>query len=586
MTPFLPRSLLALFATSALGACASPQYPITLASGNAVAPVQPLAQPESKASAEPEESFAAARPILAIERKELEPARLILAAHGDAAKQKDAPPAKGAQEKAGGRVIEVEYPGKSYTVRKGDNLRRIAAKLGVDVDELRKLNGVKGSLIHPGDVLKGPGATRKLYVVGRGDTLAGIAEKLQVSEKALRAENGLGRGGAIRAGERLKLPAAFREPAAAAAPVANASHSAREKDIASSEANTLRAPVSRAVIGRVVEVEGPPRSYKVRKGDTLNKVANKLGLSVAQLKKANGLRSSKLRVGQVLKGPRTSAKAYVVGPGDTIFSIARRFGVSVEALRAENGLVRRGSIHTGDKLRLPAGYHDRGPIITAVPVARPDGGESAPLRPEPETATPETAPKPAAVEQQAAVAPQTGSSASAASRSFAGSVAQVAAPLTDAQIMELGQGRFQWPLQGAIISAFGPKAPGQRNDGINIQASTGDPVHAAAPGEVVYAGDQVPGFGNLVLIKHADGWVTAYSHLSRLAVKIKQHVSQGQEIGQAGATGGVPAPQLHFEVRYAPSPLDRARPVNPVLVLPSATTTTPATTAESANAAP
>jgi murein DD-endopeptidase MepM/ murein hydrolase activator NlpD len=93
-------------------------------------------------------------------------------------------------------------------------------------------------------------------------------------------------------------------------------------------------------------------------------------------------------------------------------------------------------------------------------------------------------------------------------------------------------------------------------------------VRAAAAGEVVYAGDQVPGFGNLVLVKHADGWVTAYAHLDRTSVQMRQAVMQGQEIGEVGSSGGVSEPQLHFEVRYAPSPTDKARPVDPMLVLP------------------
>ncbi|MDP3175681.1 MAG: peptidoglycan DD-metalloendopeptidase family protein, partial [Phenylobacterium sp.] len=140
--------------------------------------------------------------------------------------------------------------------------------------------------------------------------------------------------------------------------------------------------------------------------------------------------------------------------------------------------------------------------------------------------------------------------------------------LSDVQISQLGRGRFAWPLRGEVISDFGPKGTGQRNDGLNVRANQGDSVRAAAAGDVVYAGDQVPGFGNLVLIKHADGWVTAYGHLSRVDVKMQQKVSQGQQIGQAGSSGGAAEPQLHFEVRYAPSPADRARPINPALVLP------------------
>jgi murein DD-endopeptidase MepM/ murein hydrolase activator NlpD len=134
----------------------------------------------------------------------------------------------------------------------------------------------------------------------------------------------------------------------------------------------------------------------------------------------------------------------------------------------------------------------------------------------------------------------------------------------------MGRGKFAWPVRGELLSDFGPaKAVGQKNDGINIQAPAGEPVHVAADGDVVYAGDQVPGFGNLVLVKHADGWVTAYGHLSHVDVKMQQKVSQGQVIGQVGSTGGVPEPQLHFEVRYAPNPLERARPVDPKLVLPT-----------------
>ncbi len=139
---------------------------------------------------------------------------------------------------------------------------------------------------------------------------------------------------------------------------------------------------------------------------------------------------------------------------------------------------------------------------------------------------------------------------------------------TDAQISSFGRGRFIWPLRGDVVSDFGPKGTGQRNDGLNIRTSAGEPVRAAAAGDVVYAGDQVPGFGNLVLIKHADGWVTAYGHLSRVDVKMQQKITQGQQIGQAGSTGGVTEPQLHFEVRYAPTPQDRARPIDPKLVLP------------------
>jgi murein DD-endopeptidase MepM/ murein hydrolase activator NlpD len=140
--------------------------------------------------------------------------------------------------------------------------------------------------------------------------------------------------------------------------------------------------------------------------------------------------------------------------------------------------------------------------------------------------------------------------------------------LTDAQITEAGRGRFVWPLKGEILSAFGVKDVGRRNDGVDVKAAQGTPVRAAAAGDVVYAGDQVPGFGNLVLVKHADGWVTAYAHLDKVEVKMRDMVDQNQEIGEVGQSGGVSEPQLHFEIRYAPTPKEKAKPIDPLLVLP------------------
>jgi murein DD-endopeptidase MepM/ murein hydrolase activator NlpD len=148
------------------------------------------------------------------------------------------------------------------------------------------------------------------------------------------------------------------------------------------------------------------------------------------------------------------------------------------------------------------------------------------------------------------------------------SAAEVPGGPTDAQVTAAGRGRFAWPVRGALISGFGPKPGGQRNDGLDIAAPDGAPVRAAAAGDVVYAGNLVPGFGNLVLVKHDDGWVTAYAHLGRTEVKIKDHVSQGAELGTVGSSGGVDQAQLHFEIRYAPSPRERARPIDPALVLP------------------
>jgi murein DD-endopeptidase MepM/ murein hydrolase activator NlpD len=141
--------------------------------------------------------------------------------------------------------------------------------------------------------------------------------------------------------------------------------------------------------------------------------------------------------------------------------------------------------------------------------------------------------------------------------------------LSETQIAALAHNRFIWPVRGDIINGFGSKGLGVRNDGVDLRSPEGSAVHAAAPGEVVYAGNQIPGYGNLVLIQHADGWVTAYAHLSRMSVQMRQHVDQGQEVGQVGATGGVSEPQLHFEIRYKGNAGETARPIDPMLVLPA-----------------
>ena len=131
-----------------------------------------------------------------------------------------------------------------------------------------------------------------------------------------------------------------------------------------------------------------------------------------------------------------------------------------------------------------------------------------------------------------------------------------------------GKGLFQWPVRGDILQKFGPLAGGQRSDGVDIGDAVGTPVIAAAAGEVVYAGNSLPGFGNMVLLRHDGGWVTVYAHLASLDVKMRQTVAQGQTIGAVGQTGGVSQPQLHFEVRYAPTAKDKPRTIDPMLVLP------------------
>ncbi|MBW7945698.1 MAG: M23 family metallopeptidase, partial [Sphingomonadaceae bacterium] len=117
-------------------------------------------------------------------------------------------------------------------------------------------------------------------------------------------------------------------------------------------------------------------------------------------------------------------------------------------------------------------------------------------------------------------------------------------------------GRFIAPVDGRLISRFGAKSGGLYNDGINLRAPAGAPIRAAANGVVVYAGNAIEGFGNLVLLKHDGGWVTAYAHAEDLLVIRGDTVRQGDPIARVGKTGSVDEPQLHFEIRQGKKPVD------------------------------
>jgi murein DD-endopeptidase MepM/ murein hydrolase activator NlpD len=115
---------------------------------------------------------------------------------------------------------------------------------------------------------------------------------------------------------------------------------------------------------------------------------------------------------------------------------------------------------------------------------------------------------------------------------------------------------FVWPVSGNVISNFGAVSSGERNDGINIASEAGTPIHAAAAGTVTYSGNELKDYGNLALIKHDGGYVTAYAHADKLIVNRGDYVTKGQVIGYVGSTGDVSAPQLHFEIRHDTQPVN------------------------------
>lgn len=273
--------------------------------------------------------------------------------------------------------------------------------------------------------------------------------------------------------------------------------------------------------------------------------------------------------------PRASVYAgeqVTVKGSQNVYTVSRAYNVSMRDLIVVNNLQPPYILHDGQRIVLPAaapgGYAPppmpSGPVgISAIEQAPLPPARETPLR-EGETehrggaglapVTAEELSTPSPVKPLATTA-----QSPPAVKEHVAAMTPPAAPTPPPQPEEnVPPVLMVWPVQGPILSSFGPKGQGLNNDGINIGAPKGTPVAAAMSGIVVYAGNEMKGFGNLVLIRHQGGWVTAYAHLGRMLVKKDAVVAQGDMIGTVGSTGGVSSPQLHFETRYQSKPVDPA----------------------------
>jgi murein DD-endopeptidase MepM/ murein hydrolase activator NlpD len=123
---------------------------------------------------------------------------------------------------------------------------------------------------------------------------------------------------------------------------------------------------------------------------------------------------------------------------------------------------------------------------------------------------------------------------------------------------------FIWPIKGKIISTFGHKSGGLYNDGINIQAQNNDPVKVVKDGVVAYVGNELRGYGNLIIVKHSGNWISAYAHLNKLKVKQGDKVTKGNIIATIGSTGNVDHPQLYFGIRKGREAVNPEKHLRPV----------------------
>lgn len=246
-------------------------------------------------------------------------------------------------------------------------------------------------------------------------------------------------------------------------------------------------------------------TVKVQKGDTLYSIANRYDVALRSLIETNRLSPPyTLRIGQTLRLPK--ANYHIVQKGDTLYSISKQYNVDMPKLSAENKLSAPFTLHLGQKLLIPDSIYTKSNYTSSKTVA-------------------------------------------AKKNSSATSSTKTSLQYAYVQPSLKRNNKFSWPVKGQVTSKFGPIAKGRNNDGINIKAPLGTAVKAADDGTVAYAGNELKGFGNLILIKHNDGWVTAYAHNQALKVKKGQVIKRGQAIATVGKSGGVETPQLHFETR-------------------------------------
>jgi murein DD-endopeptidase MepM/ murein hydrolase activator NlpD len=257
---------------------------------------------------------------------------------------------------------------------------------------------------------------------------------------------------------------------------------------------------------------GETDSVKISKGDTLYSISRQYGVPLKQLISINNLQAPyTLKIGQKLQLP--TKQYHSVKKGDTLYSISRQYDVDVTSLSKLNQLTTPYALAVGQELILPASTSSKFETGNITTIKAPQKKNSV-------------------------------------------KITQKSTPVKNRKT------KFDWPVKGKIISGYGNLGSGRKNDGINIKASLGTPVKAADAGTVAYAGNELKGFGNLVLIKHSDGWITAYAHNDKLLVHKGQKVQRGVKIATVGSTGSVTTPQLHFEVRAG------KKAVNPRSYLP------------------
>jgi murein DD-endopeptidase MepM/ murein hydrolase activator NlpD len=445
---------------------------------------------------------------------------------------------------------EPVHHGGYYVVREGDTLYGIAKRFGLTTVELAGANGITGSTIYAGQKLRIPGGPTYTGTSRRGDYVRHDSRGPAYDEHKApppgyrsRHRGGYGpsyadhppRGRSYAEADDDRDDENYDRPSSYARVPPYRDHS--EQRYARPYDKRASHDRGDSYARRYRKPEGAYDSYTVQRGDTLYDIAQRNGLSHRELAAYNDIPlSATLFPGQVLHIPK--GRGYELG--------RKQDGGGYEHRGP-------GSDHLGN------GYSRRVPYSQNTP--KPKKGDAKGERKLARKAAPNRAgrkPSPSSDAKPAAAAPSekkaepilaAARDVNAANGTDGGVADKKDCQSLLAQPVARSGTTFREPVQGLIVAKFGSKDNGSFNDGIDFSVPKGTPVKAAENGVVAYVGNELPGFGNLILVRHADGYVTAYAHNDEVLVRRCEIVKRGQVISKAGATGEVTKPQLHFELR-------------------------------------
>ncbi len=284
-------------------------------------------------------------------------------------------------------------------------------------------------------------------------------------------------------------------------------------------------------------IEEPKKNFIiVKKGDTIYSIAKSTKVPLKDLILRNKLTAPfKISIGDKILIPNTAF--HLVKKKDTIYSISKKYGVSLNSLVKLNKIEVPYTLLIGQKVLLPASISNENEKNIAHVIK--DKSKTKIIISNSKSQQKEISTIKVTKEEKLI--------------SKNKEVTKEQKEIIDRLVIKpdpLSSRKFKWPTKGTVIAEYNIKTSGLRNNGINISAVIGTPVFAANNGVIAYAGNELKGLGNLIIIKHDKNYMTIYAHNDEILVKKGDKVNKGSKIATVGKTGRVSTPQLHFEIRY------------------------------------